>query len=451
MDGDTFNETLAALHRSNDRTKHPAQRSNMSVRFSDVNEQENERNPSYERGHPSNERGQSSTERRHDPPQIPPGPGGHKSSISQDQQEVTQYCTIPNCGWSSYKSFDAALLDTCFQQLKLHMQVTHSISQGGTTSESGATGARSDKSAREYAEATKTRKIVKVVDDAVANLCEARFFPTPLDLTVLGKNMPVAISPVNTVVEFAHLGVDVINQDVLRKLHARTNNVLRLRECSNINLRNYHAAGDELVAVEATQTHLKLGKNLVKLSSPKDCLLAFYNYCAMATNYHVLDWSPKALLKVAMEKYFSGPPTVSQYNLLFEKYITENAIRAQKRACPLTYQEILQLWNSFVCTYSDNMSNVEALVDQKIKNLGNKPGKRGLKGTSASYSKKPKKEFCPTWNVKRSYPLCENEQVDGGCKDANGNVLIHSCTKRSFKANGQLAYCTSAKHGFYTH
>ena len=112
-----------------------------------------------------------------------------------------------------------------------------------------------------------------------------------------------------------------------------------------------------------------------KKCNPKDCVMAFYNYCALATNYHVLDWSPKALLKVALEKFFSGPPTVSQYNLLFEKYITENAIRAQKRACPLTYPEILQLWNSFVCTYSDNLSNVEAIVDQKIKSLGSTPGK----------------------------------------------------------------------------
>lgn len=369
-----------------------------------------------------------------------------------DDQEVTQYCSIPSCGWSSYKSFDAAHLDTCFQQLKLHMQVAHNIAHGSSSTEAQVSGARCDKSAREYAEATKPRKILKVVDYAMSNLCEARFFATPLDLKVLGKNMPPVISPVNTVVEFAHLGVDVINQDVLRKLHSRTNNVLRLRELSNPNLRNYHAAGEELVAIEATQTHLKLGKNLVKLTNPKDCVMAFYNYCALATNYHVLDWSPKALLKVALEKFFSGPPTVSQYNLLFEKYITENAIRAQKRACPLTYPEILQLWNSFVCTYSDNLSNVEAIVDQKIKSLGSTPGKRGQKGNLSAVSpKKAKKEFCPTWNNNKEYPLCSNEQAQGGCKDVKGNFLMPSCNRKTFKSNGQLGYCNSSRHGYHKH
>ena len=55
----------------------------------------------------------------------------------------------------------------------------------------------------------------------------------------------------------------------------------------------------------------------------------------------MLDWSPHALMKVVLEKYATGLPTVEMYERLFEKFIHENTVRAQKRAVPLTYQEIL--------------------------------------------------------------------------------------------------------------
>ena len=45
----------------------------------------------------------------------------------------------------------------------------------------------------------------KVVDAASRNICEARYFTVPLDNKVLAQNMPIATSPVNTVVDFALL------------------------------------------------------------------------------------------------------------------------------------------------------------------------------------------------------------------------------------------------------
>ena len=147
-----------------------------------------------------------------------------------------------------------------------------------------------------------------VIDDANHNLCEARFFPTPLDLKTLGQNMPVSISPVNTVVDMSHLGVDVTNADLIRKVHNRSTTTLRLKEFSDTNLRNFHAAGDELVAIQATKDHLQLGKKQKTLDDPQECIRAFFNYSAISTNFHVLDWSSKALMKVALEKYFFGPP-----------------------------------------------------------------------------------------------------------------------------------------------
>ena len=148
------------------------------------------------------------------------------------------------------------------------------------------------------------------------NLCEARFFPFTLDLYTfmnMNMNMPLAISPVNTVIDLSHLGVDVTNTDLLKKLHNRGNSSMRLKDFSDTNLRNFHNAGDELVAVHDTKDNLQLGKKQMSLYDPKECLRAFFNFAALSRNFNVLDTSPMALLKVVMDKFLSGPPTVEQF------------------------------------------------------------------------------------------------------------------------------------------
>ena len=53
--------------------------------------------------------------------------------------------------------------------------------------------------------AIKKRTVLKTVDDATANLIEARFYPMPLDYKALGQNMPTNITPVNAVVDMSHV------------------------------------------------------------------------------------------------------------------------------------------------------------------------------------------------------------------------------------------------------
>ena len=93
-----------------------------------------------------------------------------------------------------------------------------------------------------------------------------------------------------------------------------------------------------------------MGKKVKNLDDPMDCVKAFFNYCILAQNIHVLDWSPQALMKVVLEKYSAGLTTVEMFERLFEKFIHENAVRAQKRATPLTYQEILTKYNTTIAS-----------------------------------------------------------------------------------------------------
>ena len=87
----------------------------------------------------------------------------------------------------------------------------------------------------------------------------------------------------------------------------------------------------------------------------------------MCGQFHVLDWSQKALLKLVFDKYFAGPPTVEQYKAMFEKFISENSVRTQKNKTPLTYMEIMSLWNTFITPNPMSSLAMEQVMDSRTK------------------------------------------------------------------------------------
>ena len=164
-----------------------------------------------------------------------------------------------------------------------------------------------------------------------------------------------------------------------------------------------------------------------------------------------------ALMKLALKKYFSGPATVSQYLAIFEKFIHLSANRAQRREPPLSYQEILCVWNTFISPNTMSWAMIEAIVDSRVNDNNNKtPGTRpqpqhqgdrgqgNRRGTSAPSPKESRTDFSQSWNTSTTQPLCSNTQTTEGCMDANGKSLIHSCNFRDGKT-GQT--CKSSKHG----
>ena len=70
------------------------------------------------------------------------------------------------------------------------------------------------------------------------------------------------------------------------------------------------------------------------LDNPQECVKAVYNYAAMHGQFHPMDWSPKALLKMVLDKVFEGPPTVDQYVRLLEKFISENGGEPRRTGSP---------------------------------------------------------------------------------------------------------------------
>jgi hypothetical protein len=141
----------------------------------------------------------------------------------------------------------------------------------------------------------------------------------------------------------------------------------------------------------------------------------------MHGQFHPMDWSPKVLLKTMLDKLFEGPPTVDQYVRLFEKFILENGGRAQKNGVPLTYMEIMGLWNTFIAPSPINI------------------GAPTLPAPLARGRGSPRKTCARTGTPTR--PSHSAPSLSGG------KFLKHSCSK---KTQGGRS-CGSEGHGFYTH
>jgi len=433
---------LSVLHEQNDRCKHPSQAQNRII--------------TMDSPLATAASGTHSTNHTNTINLSSPATREDFLLPQQGDQEVTRYCPVSGCTWSSFKTFDKSMLETCVKELSIHVQYEHSSSVSSPSGSSNT--GRADKAHAEYIAATKARNILKTVDDATTNLCEARFFPMPLDRKALGQNMPPSIIPVNTIVDMSHVGVDVTSAETLRKCQDRTLITKKLKDFSDSNLRSYHAAEDALVAVHTGQNSLKLGKEVKQLESTQECVRAFYNFCALSQNFFVLDWSPMALMKLVLEKQFAGPPSVEQYTRMFEKFVHDCAIRAQKKAPPPTYQELCVIWNTFIVpsTSTVSMTMVDNRIDQKILQLSkqtqaNPRGGRGAGaggGPSPKMPKLTKDDYCQTWNSSSSYPPCTNQAVDGGCLDSSGKILKHAC---NFYNKGTNRLCRSDKHGFHFH
>ena len=458
-----FNANLNSLHAANARTQHPAQPQVLGQQAATSLMGPTHLPPSTVAV--EEEISFNAAEAQHKP--APPKPVAAKSNpplpthqlgdSQGEEQEVTQRCPILGCPWTSYKTADPTMLEACVKSLSIHMTYEHDTHTGNF--EVTNTG-RTDRAHREYMAATKPRTIVKTLDDATSNLTEGRFLPMPLDMKVLGRSMPLAIKPENTILDMSHVGVDVTNADTLRKCHDRTLLTKKLKEFSDHNLRASHSAGDALVAVEASKDSLKMGKELKHLANTEECVRAFYNFLALSHNFHVLDYSPMALMKLVLEKQFTGPPTVDQYQKMFEKYVHDSANRAHKKNAPPTYTDLLLIWNAFITPNSMNSTSIEAVVDKRVtklleqgaagggggRNRGRERDNRGSPGGPPL--KKPNTSFCPTWNVNTTYPLCTNQAASGGCTDGSGKFLKHSCN--SFN-NLTKQICKSSMHGKQFH
>ena len=176
---------------------------------------------------------------------------------------------------------------------------------------------------------------------------------------------------------------------------------------------------------------------------------AVHNYCILARNFHPLDVSQQALFRVVLEMYLNGCPTVQNIIQLFEKFVHENLVRAHKREVPLSYNEILDLWNTYIVPSVISRSAFEDMIDAKLKRLPSEKkvnNKREAPYSGNTGKRQKRGPFCPNWNKSVAPPFCSNQQAVDGCHDANGNYHNHACSK---KLSG--SFCNNSKHNIHSH
>ena len=222
----------------------------------------------------------------------------------QENRSISLPCPHEDCSYETIKAADDSKLEALVKLLSMHLRVNHGQdTDGGSLEGFSRHLSKEDKAAKELEAATAKREIKKVIDDATLNLCEARFFSMPLNKKVLAQNMPVNQSPVNTVVDLTDQGVNVTHPELLRKLHSRAQTGLRLRDCSDTNLKTVYSSGDELVPIQAKldKNQLQLGRPQKQLDSIQEAVRALHNYCILARNFHPLDTSQQALFRVVLD------------------------------------------------------------------------------------------------------------------------------------------------------
>ena len=101
-----------------------------------------------------------------------------------------------------------------------------------------------------------------------------------------------------------------------------------------------------------------------------------------------------ALLRLVLEKFFLRA-AVEQFTRLFEKFVHENAVRAQRRAVPLTYQEVVAIWNTYINPSPMSISSIDTLLDNKVDKkfqlMQSASGSGGKGGRSRNPSQSPKR------------------------------------------------------------
>ena len=368
---------------------------------------------------------------------------------SQQPSQFSFQCPYIDCEYTTITLYDPKQVEYLVKLLSMHTEAVHgqNADENGSETPEKETH-KSDREGKELKAALSKRIVQKVMDDANLNLCEARFFAFPINRRILGQNMPIASTPVNTVVDLTYTGVDVTNPALLRKLHNRGTISYRLPDFSDTNLRGSHATGNELIATKFQSNQLKLGRAQKELESAQEALKAFLNFMILSRNFHPLDTSQAALFKVALEKFLDGPPKVAHYISLFEKFIHVSAGRAQMNNEPLTYKDVLDLWNTYIAPPAMNTISVENMVEKKVREALEKTPRKKVGSTNQgdSPAKKSRSALCPHWNVNINPPFCPNQQSNGGCVDSTDNFLYHKC---SVKIGNK--FCNSSKHNKHTH
>ena len=355
--------------------------------------------------------------------------------------------TCRRCSWSTIPTSDPLAYSGAVADYESHLREDHP-----ELKDTGDAGSRS-KENDEYKRATQLRKVETTQDDAFSNLCEARFWRTPLSWRNTQLQLPMEQLPLCTVGDFEPLGLEVNNRKLLSDLHNRSCRSLKLKYFSDQNLKIVPAQQDTLVGFErGAGGKMYTAKAYKELNGVKDAIKAVHNYMELNRYFHPLDSGPQVLYRVLFEKFVEGLVSPDPIVKFFTSIQWELANRASKKELPYKYEELLIKWDTTIRQPSafgiSDSAELDKKIDQKVKETLSRGGGGGGGGNQLGPpQKRPRPQnnpWCPLYNTPSG---CSNVRQGKGCKDHAGKIFRHGCNVR--KADNKS--CNSYSHNAHDH
>lgn len=361
---------------------------------------------------------------------VVPNEGNKQKGLVSHKEGWFYVCEFDFCerNWST-GIVGLEQISALVDMYKLHVQQCHE------KKESSAEQDKFDKDQAGYAEATRLKSIEAHKDNRVDILSPVRFWPKPLRYKYIAEKQPAIQTPVWDRIDFSHLGLQLSDSTIVKKIHNRNYATAELGDFSNLNLGLLEADKDLVLrpTKEGGMKQIKGSKNIASIS---EAVMALMNCLTIWNHIHPCDYGTEAIVRFLVYKIHHQSSdrklTVKGICKFFKAAFKGNADRVLGPEGPMTYQEIVTLFNSM------DWTGTEAMFSSSIDE-----GKRkGLKRVHSESSKYGKKYLRPDWCFAfNSIDGCKRSSGDSCRKD--GKVLKHCCS--FVDADGKM--CTAKDHG----
>ena len=361
-------------------------------------------------------------------------------SLGSKQAEKLKGLVSHKEGWYYVCEFDYCQSDwstsiVCMEQVpalvemyKLHVHQCHG------KKESSAEQEKFDKDHASYTEATKLRSIEAHKDNRVDVLSPVRFYPKPLRHKYIAELQPANQTPVWDRIDLSHLGIQLADTTIIKKIHNRAHATAELHDFSNLNL-GLNEADKDVKLRPDKQGGMKQTKGSKALSSISEAVMALMNCSTIWSHIHPCDYGTEVIVRFLLSKIHHPTSektlTVRGICKFFKAAFKGNADRVLGPEGPRTYQEIVTLFNSM------DWSNQEAVFGTNEEFRRNHL-KRTHSESSRTGGKNPRVNWCFAFNTTGG---CKRSSGDTCKKD--GRVLKHSCS--FVDADGKM--CGAKDHG----
>ena len=388
----------------------------------------------------------------------------NRTSTSVNQESEVTVATVyqPACPFASKGCsflvdpvpFGEGNLVVASRQLEMHVEAIHGNKEEKT-----------DKKSQLYKALVEPRSFDQAIDNNLDEFHECRFLSIPKDPVLLGKAIPVVITPLNPTPDLRHLHIHCVPEALITKMHDRRNHDWRLKQFSRDNLRASKETRDKKLMQSGDGT-MSMTDSLLKLSSIKESVMAGYNYAGIWMNIHIWDFSPFAFLRWVVFHSFSNPALKPEHiEAWFSTFVFQAAQKAIGGKEPLAYDDMKKFLeedhhDTVFTRVSDVKREIKATVKEEVQGVyfqanpqrggGRGRGPRGgWWGQGAAFRGGYRAPAPVSRDVCFGFQKgsCSNSQANGGCTTKSGKFLAHRCSAK--KKDGTR--CDSLGHGSDSH